>query len=624
MPSLFGRFVVLIGFILMLGSAATAQAATTSFYAAPNAIGAGDCSSPENACPVDVAVTDANAAPVTDDVRILLDKGKYALTSQTPNALAVTFAGPSLTFEGRNGTPTLSGTNTVRILSVAAGSTVTVDGVSFQDGQSTGLGGAIENAGTLTVKDSTFFGNTGSSGGAITNNAGGTLTAQDSTFAGNTTSSVGGGAIISFGTTTVIRSAVINNSGPINGGGINIQPNGTLTLSSSTVANNTSGTLGGGISNLGTLNVFSSTIADNTGSGGSAIATGNENVTLAASIIASLVPGSTCSPANASITDAGYNLDDDGTCISPSSPATGSHNGTTAYSSSTYGAVLDSYLADRLANNGGPSKTFALLNSPDPATDLADPAFDVVPPAFELPVAVEGETAACAHADQRGVMPAAGVNCDIGAYLLQATKIELSASASTVQQNKKVTYTATVIPAPDGGTVSFDDGAGNPATTGCADKYLANGVATCTVSYPNPGEYPVTASYTGDGAKNDFAASESIVPTNVTTTVTEKPVVGPPFRILGSTPNRRTGVNTVRVRIPAAGRVNLVGYKKLKSTSARFDAGGVYKFKANPKGAFLRNLNRRGHGRSLVKFKYIPDSGRSIAKSVVYPFFKKR
>jgi hypothetical protein len=615
----------LAGAVAMLGLAGTARAATTELFAAPDAAGAGDCSSVADACTVDVAVTDANAAPTTDDVRILLSKGTYPLTSQNPSALTVTFAGPSLTFEGRNGTPTLSGTGTVRILSVEAGANVIVDGLEFQKGLTSGMGGAISNAGTLTVKSSRFFDNTGANGGAIANPAGGTLAVEDSTISRNTASSVGGGAIINFADASVVRSALTNNSAPVNGGAVNQQPGGTLTLSNSTIANNTSSGLGGGISNLGTTNVFSSTIVDNKGSAGSAFATGNSNLTVAASIITSLTPGNACSPINSTLIDAGYNLDDDGTCVSPTSPGTGSHAGTAAYGSSTYGAVLDSYLADRLENNGGPTRTYALLNAPDPATDLADPAVGVVPADFEFPTAVGGETLACSLADQRGVTPAPGAACGIGAYLLQATKVELASSAESVEQNQPVIYTATVSPTPDGGTVSFDDGAGNPATTQCADVYLANGKATCTVSYPDTGEYPVTASYTGDGAMNNFAASDSVVPTNVTTTVTATPppIVDRPLKILSSTPNRKTGVNTIKVSIPAAGRVDLIGYNKLKSSSSNFDAKGVYKFKARPKGTLLKTLNRRGRGRALVKFKYVPDVGRAIAKSVVYPFFKK-
>ena len=435
----------LAGFALLAGSATPAQAATTSLYAAPAPAGTADCSSPVNACTITTAVTNANAAPVTDDVRISLARGNYQLPAPSPTALPVTFAG-NLTFEAGSGTPTLNGKRTVRLLSVAAGSNVTIDGLEFEFGLTTGLGGAIQNLGTLTVKNSTFSSNSAGNGGAIANDPGATLTVENSTFSHNTTTGVGGGAMIINGSATIARSAIINNEAPINGGGINLQSQGTVTISSSTVAGNTSGDLGGGLSNLGTLTVQASTITDNTGTSGAAIATGNTNITLAATILAAQSSGDACSPVNAAIVDAGYNLDDDGTCISPDAPGIGSHSGSTAYGSSTYGAALDAYLADGLANNGGPTKTVALLNSPNPPTTLANPAFDVVPASFNLPVAVGGVTAACALSDQRGVVPAAGANCAIGAYQLQATKTVLNSSAATVEQNAPVTYTATVTP----------------------------------------------------------------------------------------------------------------------------------------------------------------------------------
>ena len=147
-----------------------------------------------------------------------------------------------------------------------------------------------------------------------------------------------------------------------------------------------------------------------------------------------------------------------------------------------------------------------------------------MPPSFNLPVALGGVSSACSVPDQRDVVPAAGGNCDIGAYLLQATKTALTTSASAVVQNASVTYTATVTPAPDGGTVSFNDGAGNPATAHCAAQSLSGNTATCTVSYASKGSYPVTATYSGDGAMNDYAGSAS---TAQTVTVAAPVVVSP-------------------------------------------------------------------------------------------------
>jgi hypothetical protein len=171
--------------------------------------------------------------------------------------------------------------------------------------------------------------------------------------------------------------------------------------------------------------------------------------------------------------------------------------------------VLGSYLAGSLADNGGPTQTIALLNSPSPPTQEANPALAMVPASFDLPEPVHGVSAACSLPDQRGVVPAAGIDCDIGAFHLQASTTTLAASARSVAPNAVVAYTATVTPTPVDGTVSFDDGAGNPATTGCAARPLVDGTATCEVSYPTVGLYPITASYSGDGVSNTYATSTS-------------------------------------------------------------------------------------------------------------------
>src|SRR6266545_51767 len=96
----FGRLLgiaALAGFGLLAGLATSAQAATDSLYAAPSAACTGDCSSPTNACAIADAVTSANAMPVADTVRIALASGTYPLSSPTPTALSITFAGPNLT-----------------------------------------------------------------------------------------------------------------------------------------------------------------------------------------------------------------------------------------------------------------------------------------------------------------------------------------------------------------------------------------------------------------------------------------------------------------------------------------------------------------------------------------------
>ncbi|MBK8536603.1 MAG: hypothetical protein IPL59_16605 [Candidatus Competibacteraceae bacterium] len=67
--------------------------------------------------------------------------------------------------------------------------TVTISGLSLLNGYDASAGGAIGNAGSLTIDNSTLANNaagttnSGSAGGAISN--GGTLTVTNSTLSGN-------------------------------------------------------------------------------------------------------------------------------------------------------------------------------------------------------------------------------------------------------------------------------------------------------------------------------------------------------------------------------------------------------------------------------------------------------
>ena len=313
-----------------------------------------------------------------------------------------------------------------------AGGTLTVESSTIS-GNLASFGGGIENHGTLDVENSTFSGNSASDGGGISDESDGTLTVANSTFSGNSGSE--GGAILEFGTGTVVRSTITGNSA--NGGaGISVQPGATLLVAESTFTGNTA-LVGGALRSSGALAVESSTITGNSASDGAAIAAG-DNTTLAADILAEQ-DGPNCDALAGAFADAGYSVDDDGTC--GLSSANHSVSGSTA---------IANYLGD-LADNGGPTQTAALLNAPSPPTVQADPALGAVPPSFDLPEAVDGKTAACSIPDQRGRTPAAGLDCDIGAYLLQPTTTSLAASANSTAQGGSVTYTATVAPLPDGG-----------------------------------------------------------------------------------------------------------------------------------------------------------------------------
>jgi len=135
-------------------------------------------------------------------------------------------------------------------------------------GGSASSGGGIDNAGTLTLTNSTIADNSngyGGDGGGIFND--GTMTITNSTIADNSAGYVrDGGGIFNDGTMTITNSTIADNSasygGVGDGGGIDNE--GTLTVANSTIDNNGSQFGGGGgIYNGGTVTVSNSTIADN-------------------------------------------------------------------------------------------------------------------------------------------------------------------------------------------------------------------------------------------------------------------------------------------------------------------------------------------------------------------------
>jgi len=79
------------------------------------------------------------------------------------------------------------------------------------------------------------------------------------------------------------------------------------------------------------------------------------------------------------------------------------------------------------------------------------------------------------------------------------TTTALSSSPNPATVGQQVSYTATVSPAPDGGTVAFSDGGGTIFGCGSVAVNTTTGEATCPVTYSTAGSHSITASYSGDG-----------------------------------------------------------------------------------------------------------------------------
>jgi hypothetical protein len=178
------------------------------------------------------------------------------------------------------------------IFSVQAGSTVTISGLTIENGSSSN-GGAVYNNGNLTIISSTLWNNVAAgSGGAIFNDNAITLT--NSSLISNTATLMGGGlynqdgdqvrfvsGLIMSNTTpgrgggyynagsvvaisTTLQGNVSTDSDPSNsGGGVFNGSSSTLALTANTFIGN-SGKNGGAITNDGVMNIDSSTFETNT------------------------------------------------------------------------------------------------------------------------------------------------------------------------------------------------------------------------------------------------------------------------------------------------------------------------------------------------------------------------
>jgi len=243
-----------------------------------------------------IAISAANSQGAA--ILVLRGNCTYSITTAATATDGLPVITGDVTLQGSFGTVIRRSSSALfRVLEVASGATLSLQSVSVSNGSTAGLGGAILNAGTLHVGGGTFSGNKGGNGGAISISAGGDATVSAALITANTTTSVGGGGIINFGDLTVTGTTLSGNTAPINGGAVNTQPGGTTDFVSSTVVSNTSGGLGGGISNLGTTSLDHTHVQTNKGSAGGGIASGNTNITLVSSVVSGNIPDN-CNPLN--------------------------------------------------------------------------------------------------------------------------------------------------------------------------------------------------------------------------------------------------------------------------------------------------------------------------------------
>lgn len=423
--------------------------------------------------------------------------------ASSPITLASTIdIGVNLTIDGPGASDVaVSGNNTVGVFNVSPDTTVTMTGLTIEDGYATG-GGGIWNDGILSVTDSTLAGNKatfqggagivndrtltvtdsilsnntddgGGDGGGIANGYTTMATISNSTLLGNSASE-GGGIYNQEGMVTVRDSTLSDNVGSL-GGGIYTQE-GTVSVTDSTLSGNSVSTEGGGVYNTstgGTLNITDSTLSGNidtnAGDGG-----GIEGpATLAGTIVANSTGGDCGTPP---ITDAGYNLDDDGSC--GFSAANGSESD------------VDPDLGP-LQDNGGPTETQA------PA--LGSPVLNRIP----LATTGNGMTL-CPGTDQRGVPRPQGSECDIGAVELVIPKAITSPNSATTTAGSHFSFPVTTSGSP---MPKITEKGALPKRLTFTDN--ADGTATISGKTKMTGVYHLTITATFGKSTNKYVVSQA-------------------------------------------------------------------------------------------------------------------
>ncbi|MBL8963808.1 MAG: right-handed parallel beta-helix repeat-containing protein [Phycisphaeraceae bacterium] len=357
------------------------------------------------------AILDANGIAGADVIEFNTPvAGTITLTS---GELVVT---ESLSILGPGaGVVSLDGNGASRVLRYESG-TSSISGLRIIGGQAFN-GGAIRNAGTLTVSNSTIANNQSSAGGGGGIDNTGVLTITNSTIGGNNAGIGDGGGIRNSGSVTIINSTISGNQAVGGGALANFGP--SMVIRNSTIAQNSATADGSGILNFNAVTINNSTIANNTGA---PVFTSSGNLILRSSIVAGVPSGPMV---GVFATGSTHNL------IQDALNAGGLVNGV---EDNLVGADP---LLGPLADNGGGTFTLAI--------QTGSPAINA------------GRSSEGLATDQRGAgFPRLrGTRIDIGSFEFSAPPVigALGVSTANVIRGQSVILTATNVTDPDG-TVS--------------------------------------------------------------------------------------------------------------------------------------------------------------------------
>jgi hypothetical protein len=357
----------------------------------------------------------------------------------------VTIAGPGADLLA------LSGNYQSQVFNVGSGVTADIRNLTIKRG----AGGAIYNAGNLTLDGVAVEQSTSSAGGGITNY--GTLLVRNSTISNNSASYIGGG-ILAVGPTKIVNSTISNN----------------LTI--------TSGGLGGGIfvSATGT-EIVNSTISANRAASGSGIYSGGftilNNTIVADNFSAAGVSSTNNLGGSFNVAASGYNL------IGPGSG--GLIHGTNG---SIVLAVGQTSGLTALGNYGGRLQTHGLVAT-SPAIDAGSNTL--------VPADISNDQRGLTRTVDVGAVGPTGETIDIGAF----------------EAGNENTFRVTILADENDGNLSAGDISLREAL-GLAQSMLGNNVITFAPSLTSGGPATITLSY--DGPDAGTAADALVVDNNVT------------------------------------------------------------------------------------------------------------
>ncbi|MBP9902431.1 MAG: hypothetical protein KBH45_13285 [Verrucomicrobia bacterium] len=208
-----------------------------------------------------VIIIQANATPGNNVIQ-------FAVTNAITPGFQLPTITNNVTITGRTDVPTvISGGGILPLFTFAAGTTNSLSNLVLANGYTTSSGAAINNSGTLYVSGCLMTNNfaPGGYGGAVSNAS--SMTIANTTFQNNRATN--GGALFSAGDMTITHCLLSQNQA---GNGGAIYNTGTLGLDSVNISNNVAqagyaSSGGGGIYNTGALTISKSIFVGNTATG---------------------------------------------------------------------------------------------------------------------------------------------------------------------------------------------------------------------------------------------------------------------------------------------------------------------------------------------------------------------